>query len=65
METIKKSSSLVYKGNGRKLIVKKSIDERIIDGYMAVYGKSKREAVQMWKELNMRIELKKVGRELI
>ena len=65
METIKKSASLVYRGGGRKLVVKKSVDEQIIDKYMAVYGKSKREAVQMWKELNMRIELKKVGRELI
>lgn len=64
MEKVKQSASLVYRGGGRKLVVKKSVDEQIIDKYMLVYGESKRDAIKRWKELNMRIELSKVGRDL-
>jgi hypothetical protein len=57
------SSTLVYRGKGRKLCVKKSIDERIIDKYIALTG-SVRQAKLMYKEFKMHMELSMLGRGL-
>lgn len=63
MET-KQTSVLVYRGHGRKLIVKKSADERLISKYKEITG-SMREAMQMYREFKLKLEMRAVGRGLV
>lgn len=63
MET-KQTSVLVYRGRGRKLIVKKSADERLISKYKEITG-SMREAMQMYREFKLKLEMRAVGRGLV
>lgn len=60
MET-KQSSTLVYRGKGKKILVKKSTDEVLISKYYALTG-SMREAVKEYKLFKMRMELQMLGR---
>lgn len=57
------SSTLVYRGKGKKILVKKSTDERIIDKYKQLTG-SMREAIQEYKLFKMKMELQMLGRGL-
>lgn len=60
----KQTAMLVYRGSGRKLIVKKSVDEQLISKYKALTG-SMREAMQMYREFKLKLEMGAVGRGLI
>lgn len=55
---------LVYRGSGRKLVVKKSVDERLISKYKEITG-SMREAMQMYREFKLKLEMRAVGRGLV
>jgi len=59
----KQSSTLVYRGKGKKILVKKSTDEHIIDKYRQLTG-SMREAIKEYKLFKMRTELAMLGRGL-
>lgn len=63
MET-KQTAMLVYRGHGRKLIVKKSADERLISKYKEITG-SMREAMQMYREFKLKLEMRAIGRDLV
>lgn len=60
----KQTAMLVYRGSGRKLVVKKSVDERLISKYKELTG-SMREAMQMYREFKLKLEMRAVGRGLV
>ena len=60
----KQSATLVYRGNGRKLLVKKSADEQLISKYKALTG-SMREAMQMYREFKLKLEMRAIGRDFV
>jgi len=60
----KQSAMLVYRSNGRKPLVKKSVDEQLISKYKALTG-SMREAMQMYREFKLKLEMRAIGRGLV